>query len=232
MDFMTAMDAMGKGKTIKRPLWSGYLYLDIDKNIKHAGQYKDKDEAIWNLDLHANDWEEYMTIDLKSEEISESRMESLLDQNSSNIKRLYYLEEMIEGQHKAFKKISEEVKDEMEYTRKTSELMTKFVSSFEKRIKQLEDSCNNIVSVQINFENTFKSKINVINNSLDNILQKVKESQKKNDKKESKELKEQKEVKEDIIVEEKKSDENKVEPELSIRKKIKENLKKGKKEKI
>ena len=156
MDFTQAMELMESGKTIKRSSYRGYLFLDIDGNVKHAGKISTH-ERMWMLDLHEKDWEERME-EINREEITEARMEALLDQNSSNIKRMYWLEEIMEAHHKTIKKFVETTILEIEETRKALSTMVKFVSTIKETMKTLTIDRAEIVK-QHNFDKKLKESI-------------------------------------------------------------------------
>ena len=136
MDFIQALKKMEEGKAIRKTEWKGYLFLDKDSNVRHAGEYS-KHEEFWRFDTHEDTWEEHMEVNLNSEEVTASRLESMMDGNQSQTKRLYYLEEIIEGQHRAFKKIVDNVNSEMDETRNALAIMVKSLPSIEKTIKEL-----------------------------------------------------------------------------------------------
>lgn len=146
MDFTEAMKMMESGKTIKRIGWNGCLFLDIDDVVKYAGE-KNEDKEFWILDTHNKDWEENMTQQLNKEEITEARMEALMDSNQSHIKRLYYLEEIIEGQHKALKKLADNFVQEMDETRTALSTMVKSVPAINEKIKNLSLDRDEIIKI-------------------------------------------------------------------------------------
>lgn len=152
MDFMSAMQLMEQGKAVRRPIWMGYLFLDIDHNIRHAGK-KSLSELTWTLDVDQLDWEEaHMASNNKSKEvqekeINESRMESLLEQNSSHIKRLYYLEEMILDHHKSVKRLVDSSSEQMQDTIKSLNVVTVFVTSIREFMKMLTEEMKEIKSI-------------------------------------------------------------------------------------
>lgn len=140
MEFTKAIKQMEKGSKIKRPKWMGYLFLDVDGNIKYSGKNQ-YEYRFWNMDLLESDWREIMDdkVDFESSEVKQARIEALMDSNASHIKRLYYLEEIIDGQHKAFKKLSENNISEMDETRKSLDKIVKNIPRIEKKIDELAD---------------------------------------------------------------------------------------------
>lgn len=147
MDFTKAMEIMEKGGSVKGPLWAGYLFLDIDGNVKHAGMISCH-EMHWKLNIHKTDWEiNYMptTTDntprntIMDKEISTARMEALMDQNSAHIKRMYYLEDMIEDHHKSVKRLVDAMNNEMEDTRKALYGMAKLMPIMKDSMASMKD---------------------------------------------------------------------------------------------
>ncbi len=150
MEFMEAMQHMESGLKIRRPNWEGYLFLDVDGNIRHAGK-KGNDEKFWTLDINKTDWEtrnmaangseqvKSEKVIIESPEVTQARLESLMDSNAAHIKRLYYLEEIIDGQHKAFKKLHDNNVAEMDETRKALDKIVKNIPRIEKKIDDLAE---------------------------------------------------------------------------------------------
>jgi hypothetical protein len=62
-----------------------------------------------------------------------------MDSNASHLKRLYYLEEIIDGQHKAFKKLSDNNIAEMDETRKALDKIVRNIPRIEKKIDDLAE---------------------------------------------------------------------------------------------
>jgi hypothetical protein len=135
MDFTQAISLMERGQSVRRPLWSGYLFLDIDGNIKHAG-HKSIHEQFWDMDTYLTDWEHHM-VKKNEEEINTARIEELMDQNSSHIKRLYYLEDIIEDHHKVVKKLVDRMEYEMDDTKSALSTMVKFISTIKESMKNM-----------------------------------------------------------------------------------------------
>jgi hypothetical protein len=160
MDFSKAIKSMENGKTIRKPDWTGYLFLDIDENIKYVGK-DEQEKKLWNLKSYEDDWEEYMEVDLKKDEVTFSRLESLLDQSSSSIKRLYYLEEIIEGQHKSFKKISDDVVEHINTEKNSLDKNNKFLFSIENRLKIMEENFHKINVKQEEIERFMKKSLGI-----------------------------------------------------------------------
>ncbi len=136
MEFSEAITLMEKGSMITRPGWLGYLFLDIDDNIKHAGQKGEK-ERFWKIDVSLRDWEEYTGMKGNIKETETSRIESLMETNSAHISRLYYLEEMIEKQNNVFKRISDSINISMDGTDKILSETVKHIPSMSRNIEKL-----------------------------------------------------------------------------------------------
>lgn len=140
MEFSQAIKQMEKGSKIRRPKWSGYLFLDIDGNIKYSGK-NNHEYMFWNMDILESDWRKIMDdkVNLESSEVKQARIEVLMDSNASHIKRLYYLEEIIDGQHKAFKKLADNYSTEMDETRKALDRIVRNIPRIEKKMDDLSE---------------------------------------------------------------------------------------------
>ena len=148
MDFTEAMKSLEDGKKIRRPEWEGYLFLDVDGNIKHAGT-RGKDEKFWSLDTGKPDWEIKTTeegefefpdpVEIETHEVTQARLEAMMDATACHIKRLYYLEEIISSQHKAMKSIADNFIVEMEETRRVLAKSASAVPRIEHEIKDLQN---------------------------------------------------------------------------------------------
>ena len=146
MDFQCAMDKMEEGCIINRPEWIGYLFLDADGKVKHAGNKNGIEEISWMIDTTKDDWEVCVTEKDKetiSKEKETSRIETMLDETSSHIKRLYYLEEMIHSQHIAMKRIVEETVREIEDNRKHLQQILTFIPKFSESLSVIKEYKSN-----------------------------------------------------------------------------------------
>lgn len=205
MEFNDAIKYMEHGYKIRRPNWEGYLFLDVDNRVKHAGN-EDKNESFWDLDILESDWEIKRMdglledkVDFGSEEITESRLEALMDENSSHIKRLYYLEEIIEGQHKAFKRIADTVNDQQQHIESCLSKTVKEIPKIKEDIANIKlnsvEFSKSIKNIEKILEKHFNNEKKVIKNKDNN--DKVQQENKKLSKKEIEE-KEFNEIKEKI----------------------------------
>jgi hypothetical protein len=59
MEFTKAIKEMEKGSKIRRPKWMGYLFLDVDGNIKYSGK-NNYEHKFWNMDILESDWRKIM----------------------------------------------------------------------------------------------------------------------------------------------------------------------------
>jgi len=181
MDFSKAVEMMEQGKKVKRPLWKGYLFLDIDDNVKHAGK-QPQIEEFWIMDTHYNDWEECMNKnDNQKDEITTARIEALMDQSSSHIKRLGYLEDIIEINHKAATKLVDSVVEQMDETRRSLSSMSKFISTIKEKMVDLSSNFNNMKEMEYNnkqFMVKVLSSIEKLTNSHATLIKKAIEDKK------------------------------------------------------
>lgn len=154
MDFTEAMHSLEKGQKIRRPNWAGFLFLDVDGNIKHAGT-RSKGEKFWSLDTGKEDWEILEKsdedaidasdrIEIESHEVTQSRLEAMMDSTACHIKRLYYLEEIIKGQHTAMKRIEDNFIVEMEETRKALAKTVAAIPRIEEKLAKLSKDFFNL----------------------------------------------------------------------------------------
>lgn len=137
MEFSAALAAMEQGMCAKRPNWSGYLFLDIDNKIKHAGP-RQHEERFIEMEIVYNDWETFVKDD--KQEKSMAQLEALFDESSTLTKRMYYLEEMIHDQHTAIKRISDTVTGEMDGYKKAVERLEKLVTTNVANVKNLAEA--------------------------------------------------------------------------------------------
>ncbi len=164
MEFSEAITLMEKGTRITRPGWLGYLFLDIDDRIKHAGE-KGKHERFWKIDFCLKDWEEYIGMKGNTKETEAARIESLMETNSAHINRLYYLEEIICTQNNEFKKISDNINFEMDETRKIVSQIAKHIPSMSKSMESFPR-----FSIEIN---KIANAIRSINKEIDKISKRI-----------------------------------------------------------